>query len=93
MREIISAENIARFREVIDNFDVTGLLPQVKAPTLVLHGKGDRMQPIDQGRLLAAGIPDARFIAYDTNNHILTENDPCWPLAEREMLNFLAQHA
>lgn len=34
MREIISPENVARFREVIDNVDVTALLPQVKAPTL-----------------------------------------------------------
>lgn len=92
MREIISAENVALFREVVDNVDVRDLLPKVKAPTLVLHGKGDRMQPIDQGRQLAAGIKGARFIAYDTNNHMLTENDPCWPLAEREILDFLGQY-
>ena len=90
MRDMISPENMGRYREALDNFDVTDLLPQVKAPCLVMHCKGDRMQPIEQGRKLAAGIPNARFIAYDSNNHVLTENDPCWPLAEHEMLNFLS---
>ena len=31
----------------------------VKAPTLVLHPRGDVMVPFDQGRIIAAGIPDA----------------------------------
>jgi class 3 adenylate cyclase/pimeloyl-ACP methyl ester carboxylesterase len=89
MRKIISPENLGRYREVIDNLDVTALLPQVKAPCLVLHCKGDRLQPIEQGRKMAAGLHDARFIAYDSDNHALTENDPCWPLAEREIHAFL----
>ncbi len=93
MREMISPENLGRYREVIDNIDVTDLLPKVQAPCLVLHCKGDRMQPIEQGRRMAAGIPNARFIAYDSNNHDITENDPCWPLAEREIHAFLEAHA
>jgi class 3 adenylate cyclase/pimeloyl-ACP methyl ester carboxylesterase len=93
MREMITPENLGRYRDVVDYLDVTELLPQVQAPCLVLHCKGDRMQPIEQGRKLAAGIPNARFIAYDSDNHCLTENDPCWPLAEREIHGFLADHA
>ena len=93
MREMITPENMGRYRNVIDNLDVTELLPQVQAPCLVLHCKGDRLQPIEQGRKLAAGIPNARFIAYDSSNHSLTENDSCWPLAEREIHAFLEAHA
>lgn len=93
MREMISPENMGRYRDVIDNLDVTELLPNVQAPCLVLHCKGDRLQPIEQGRKLAAGIPNARFIAFDSNNHTPTENDPCWPLAEREIHEFLEAHA
>ena len=89
MREMISPENLGRYREVLDNIDIIELLPQVKAPCLVLHCSGDRMQPIEQGRKMAAGLPNARFIAFDSNNHMPTENDPCWPLIEREIHAFL----
>jgi pimeloyl-ACP methyl ester carboxylesterase len=92
MRDMISPENLGRYREVIDNLDVTSLLPEVQTPCLVMHSKGDRMQPIEQGRKLAAGIRNARFIVYESNNHVLTENDPCWPLAEREIHTFLEAH-
>ena len=89
MRDMISPENLGRYREILDNFDIIELLPQVKAPCLVLHCRGDRLQPIEQGRKMAAGLPDARFIAYDSNNHKPTVNDPCWPLIEREIHAFL----
>jgi pimeloyl-ACP methyl ester carboxylesterase len=69
--------------------DVTDLLSQVQAPTLVLHCKGDRMQPIEQGRKMAAGIPQARFVSYESDNHRPTENDTCWPLVEQEIHAFL----
>ncbi|MEM7427195.1 MAG: alpha/beta fold hydrolase [Pseudomonadota bacterium] len=93
MREMISPENLGRYREVIDNLDVTGLLKEVEAPCLVMHGKSERMHPVEQGRKLAAGLPSARFIAYDSPNHVFTRNDPCWPLAQREIAAFLEQHA
>ncbi|MEM7068084.1 MAG: alpha/beta fold hydrolase [Pseudomonadota bacterium] len=93
MRKMISPKNIAIFRETIDNFDVTALLPKVSTPCLVMHCVGDRMQPIEQGRKLAAGLPNAKFLTFDSNNHVMTENDPCWPLFEREVLSFLAEHA
>lgn len=89
MRGMISPENLGRYRNVVDSMDVTELLPKVQAPCLVLHSKGDRMQPVEQGRKMAAGIPNSRFITYDSNNHLLPENDPCWPKAEREIQTFL----
>ncbi len=93
MREMISPENLGRYRDVIDNLDVTQLLPNVTAPCLVVHCRGDRMQPIEQGRMFAAGLPDSRFIAYDSVNHLVPENDPVWPLLERDVRAFLAAHA
>ncbi len=93
MHEMISPENIGRFRQVVDNLDVTQLLPSVSMPCLVCHCHGDRMQPIEQGRKLAAGLPDSRFIAYDSANHVVPVNDPVWPLLERDVQAFLAVHA
>ena len=93
MREMISPENLGSYRAVVDNLDITQLLPAVEAPCLVAHCRGDRMQPIEQGRMLAAGLPKARFVAYDSVNHLVPENDPVWPLLERDIQAFFASHA
>ena len=42
-------------------FDVTDLLPRVKAPTLVLHRGDSPWLPVDIARALASRIPDARL--------------------------------
>lgn len=89
MHTAISAENFGRFREAVGRLDVTGLLPRVACPALVLHGTGDRLQPVEQGRRLAAGIPDARFVALDTRNHVMPAYDPAWPVALAEIDAFL----
>jgi len=60
------------------NADVTGLLEQVKVPTLVVHASGDRVAPIGQGQQLAAGIPGAQFVQVESVNHILLEHEPAW---------------
>lgn len=93
MRHMISPENMGRYRDAIDHLDVSDLLAGIDVPCLVLHNRGDRMQPVEQGRHMAAGLPNARFIAFDSNNHITPANDPVWPLMEREILEFLAEHA
>jgi class 3 adenylate cyclase/pimeloyl-ACP methyl ester carboxylesterase len=92
MKLMISPENIGRYRGVVDYLDVTDLLPKVSAPCLVLNCQNDRMQPIDQGRLLASGLSNSRFISYDSPNHTVPESDPEWPRMERDILSFLAEH-
>ncbi len=92
MRNMISPENMGRYRDVIDHVDIRDLLPSVQAPCLVCHATGDRMQPVEQGRLFAKGLPNARFIAYESPNHGMPENDPEWPRLERDALAFLAAH-
>ena len=42
--------------------DVTDILPVIGVPTLVLHRTGDRANDINEGRQVADGIPDARFV-------------------------------
>ncbi|MEX0582471.1 MAG: alpha/beta hydrolase, partial [Sneathiella sp.] len=92
MREMITPENIGRYRHAIDNLDITSLLSEVTAPCFVAHFTGDRMQPIEEGRRLAAGLPNARFVSYESDNHLVPENDPVWPLLERDVHAFLAEH-
>lgn len=84
-----SPENAARLRETVDEIDVTGLLPLVKAPTLVLHCRNDAVQPFDEGRRVAAGIPGARFIALEGQNHVPLQGEPAWSRLVEEMRDFL----
>jgi pimeloyl-ACP methyl ester carboxylesterase len=75
-RKTTSAECAYRYFETTRNLDVTELLPKVTVPTLVMHKRGDQVQPFDAGRELAAGIPGARFVALQGQNHIPLEQDP-----------------
>lgn len=89
-RVTTSAENAVKMRLVSDYMNIVDLLPQVKVPTLVLHCRGDAVQPFEEGRRIAAGIPGARFVALDGNNHLILEQDPGWPRFQQEMAGFLA---
>ena len=84
-----SPENAARLRETVDEIDITDLLPLVKVPTLVLHCRNDAVQPFDEGRRLAAGIPGARFIALEGQNHVPLKGEPAWSRLVEEMRDFL----
>lgn len=50
--------------------DVGPALPQVQAPTLVLHRRGDRAAPIAQGRALAGLIPGAELVELEGRSHL-----------------------
>jgi DNA-binding winged helix-turn-helix (wHTH) protein/alpha-beta hydrolase superfamily lysophospholipase len=84
-----SADNAIRMRFISDDIDVTHLLPQVRTPTLVLHCRNDAVQPFDEGRIIAAGIPGARFVALEGRNHVILEGDPSWKRLFDEMREFL----
>ena len=75
-RTTTSPECAYRYFETTRNLDVTDLLPKVTVPTLVMHVRGDQVQPFEAGRELAAGIPGARFVPLQGQNHIPLENDP-----------------
>ena len=88
-RKTTSAECAARYFEATGNIDVVELLPQVRVPTLVMHARGDLQVPFELGRQLAAGIPGAKFVAMQSNNHILLEQDPATQRCFEEMRLFL----
>ncbi|AHG92686.1 transcriptional regulator domain-containing protein (plasmid) [Gemmatirosa kalamazoonensis] len=79
-----------RLRSTAAEIDVTALAPLVHAPALVLHATGDAAVPFDQGRALAALLPNATFVSLDSRNHILLEEEPAWPRFVDEVRRFLA---
>jgi DNA-binding winged helix-turn-helix (wHTH) protein/pimeloyl-ACP methyl ester carboxylesterase len=85
-----SPENAARLMEIYSEIDVLDLLPRVTAPTLVLHSRGDAAIPFAQGLVLARGIANARFVALDSNNHLVLSHEPAWERYTQEICDFLS---
>ena len=75
-RRTTSPECAARYFDTVGDIDITDLLAKVTAKTLVMHVRGDLVNPIEAGRALAAGIPGARFVALQGQNHLFLENEP-----------------
>jgi pimeloyl-ACP methyl ester carboxylesterase/DNA-binding CsgD family transcriptional regulator len=87
-RRTTSPESAAGLLEARGVIDVTELLGEVRAPTLVLHSRDDYITPILEGHILAAGIPGAQFVELDSKNHVLLENEPAWGRFREAVLEF-----
>ncbi len=90
-RKTTTGETAARLAEMCQRADVTDLLAQIKVPTLVLHCRNDAISPFKAARRMAAGIPNARFVALEGQNHLILEDEPAWPRFMEEFNAFLAQ--
>lgn len=88
-RKTTTPEIAARLLESRTTVDVTSLLAEVRAPTLVLHSRDDDVVPIKEGHILAAGIEGAQFIELDSKNHVLLEHEPAWERFRQEVLDFM----
>jgi class 3 adenylate cyclase len=65
MRESVSPEAALAALGGTNEVDVAALLPDVRAPTLVLHRRQLRFADIGLARELASKIPDARLVALE----------------------------
>ena len=88
-----SAENAARLQQSLGDFNLLNLLPDITAPTLVLHCRDDAALPFEQGRVIASRVPGARLVALDSRNHILLPRDPAWVRFVSEVRQFLSEGA
>jgi len=67
-------------------------LPRVAAPTLVIHGKTDRLIPPGNGEMIAARIPGAQLALLERAGHLFSTDQT--EAAHRAILEFLSsQHA
>ncbi|MBD2465548.1 alpha/beta fold hydrolase [Oscillatoria sp. FACHB-1407] len=84
-----SPDNAAKFIHLFNSTDVCDLATQVTVPTLVLHAQHEVEITFDQGRLLAALIPNAQFVPLDSKNHILLNHEPAWQRFLKEVQQFI----
>ena len=68
-------------------FDAGERVHQIAAPTLVLHGTGDRVVVPQNGHLLAERIPNAVLMLFPGGGHIFFMEDP--PPFNKAVLDFL----
>jgi pimeloyl-ACP methyl ester carboxylesterase len=73
------------------NIDISHRLGDVRAPTLVIHARGDARVPYANGRDLAMSIPGAKFVTLESQNHLILEQEPAWPRLLAEIRQFLAE--
>jgi DNA-binding winged helix-turn-helix (wHTH) protein/pimeloyl-ACP methyl ester carboxylesterase len=84
-----SAETAIRLLYALGDIDVEELLPRVAVPTLVLHSRGDARVPFEYGVALAHTIPNARFVALESKNHLILSHEPAWRRFIDEICGFL----
>jgi pimeloyl-ACP methyl ester carboxylesterase/DNA-binding winged helix-turn-helix (wHTH) protein len=85
----VSTANLVKIMRACDDINVRPLLPSLSVPTIVFHADRDRVAPPEEGRILAAEIPGARFIPLPTANHILLAEEPAWKIFREELSSFL----
>jgi len=79
--------------DAFHSFDIRQIAPDIKASTLVLHGRANAVVPFEAGRQLASLIPHAHFVPLETRNHILLPDEPAWTTFCRELAAFLEPEA
>ena len=72
---------------ILSQPDRTSDLGGIKAPTLVIHGKGDPLVTLSGGEATAEAVPDAELRVFDDMGHDLPE--PLWP----EIVDAIAANA
>ena len=88
-----SPETAVRLLQIGWQTDVRSAARRINCPTLALHISRDTVVPIEDGRRLAALIPDCRFVQIDGENHMPLADEPAWLRILEEIDNFLKQSA
>jgi pimeloyl-ACP methyl ester carboxylesterase len=82
--ETINAHMRACYRYYDEGVEVE----RVEAPALVIHGDEDLIVPVENGRMLAARLPNARYVELPGRGHNIPLEDP--GTFNRLVLEFLA---
>lgn len=73
---VLTAEERAAVERSLAGFDLRPELPSVTAPTLVISGRADGLNPPEAGEEVAQLIPNAQFEMYEQSGHMLPFEEP-----------------
>ncbi len=92
MRISTDPDVAAEIFEVAFRVDLSDILSRVQAPVLILQGRRDSVAPIEEGRRLAAGIPNAKLVELDTANHLPLNHESSWSRLISEIESFMSEN-
>jgi pimeloyl-ACP methyl ester carboxylesterase len=64
-------------------------LPEIKVPTLIVHGDADRLVPVENARILASRISNSELVIFKNTAHFMLE---AGDELNRIILDFLRRH-
>lgn len=76
--------------EAMQGFDTYERLPALTRPTLVLHGRDDRVVPVENAQLLADRIPGAELTILEGAGHLYHSEQA--DAADAAVLDFIRRH-
>ena len=88
-RTSVSPRHAARMAMATGLADVSALLPRISCPVLILHCRGSILVPIEEARLIASSVSDARFVLLETDNFIPLQGEPAFARLIGEIDAFL----
>jgi len=66
----------SRLLKVLAGFDLTKAASKLSTPTLIVHGSEDHIQPLSDGRALAALIPGSDLVVMEGKGHVPMMSSP-----------------
>jgi pimeloyl-ACP methyl ester carboxylesterase len=64
------ARDLDEAKAIADTLTLTGVLPKVRQPFLVIFGRQDRLIPYEHAERVAAEAPNAELVMYPEGNHV-----------------------
>ncbi|GAB4474356.1 MAG: alpha/beta fold hydrolase [Anaerolineales bacterium] len=61
---------IGDLQGMLERIDSRPFLPQIKVPTLIIHGKDDPLIPIDEAKAMQMAIPDSHLVLLEDTAHL-----------------------
>lgn len=87
-RFVKPSQDAAKQRELNYRIDITAILPDISAETLIVACREDRMVPLAQAKLLFASIQNSRYIEISSGHAIHIEA----PAEVVQLINQFSQH-
>ena len=74
---------------VNDKINVIETLKKIEIPSLILHAEKDMRVPFTEGEFLAKHLKNSKLVPLPSSNHIILEQEDCWPIVQKEIMAFL----
>jgi class 3 adenylate cyclase len=74
-RQALSPGALRTLMSANRQIDIRPVLPTIRTTTLVMHRTGDRLLSVEQGRYMAAHIPDAKYVELEGEDHYVAAGD------------------